>query len=780
MLRRGLWSHRGQVVTIALVIASGVAIFVASLSAYQSLVRSKAAFYAESRFADVFAGVRRAPDGLVARIRAIDGVAAAETRVVAQSVIELEGRGVPLSGRLVGLPRDGPPQLNRLTILAGRAPIPGSTREALVGAGFAEANGLGPGDTFSARLNGRLTRYTITGIAVSPEFVFAAPPGDPLPDDRRFGVFWVDGQSLAGAYDLEGAFNDVTVRLAPGARPAAVMDDLDRLLAPDGGLVSHDSGQQVSDRFLTDEIAQQGTMAATIPPVFLVVAAFLLNAVIGRLVVTEREQIAALKALGYTNREVGAHYLAFVGAVAGLGVAAGLVLGVVFGKLMLTSYQPFFRFPSLDYALEPWVPATAAAVAFSACIAAAAGALRSIVRLGPAEAMRAPAPRAFRRLPGERFFFGRGPARWTMVWRDAVARPVRTLLTLAGVVLSVPLIVMSLFWNDAIDLMIDVQFTAAERADAVLTFTDPAPPRILRAVERMPGVLVAESQRTVPVLLRHGRATYRTAVSGIAPDATLRRLLDRSLRPVALPETGLLLSRRLAERLSLRVGDDVDVEVLDGRRPRRTLPVAGLVDDLIGLSAYMDDGALARLMGDGGRVTAAAVRLDPAARDAFYGAVLASPKVSGLGIRGATIENFRRTTGTVVLLVAGVFALFAVTIAFGVVYNGMRISFHERSRELATLRILGYTRAELLRITFAETATELSLGIPLGLVLGGWWVAALVLTFETEMFRIPAEVSPSSYGWAAVVVLAAGVMSMLAVGRRVLQLDLVGVLKARD
>ncbi|WP_420875686.1 ABC transporter permease [Prosthecomicrobium hirschii] len=293
-------------------------------------------------------------------------------------------------------------------------------------------------------------------------------------------------------------------------------------------------------------------------------------------------------------------------------------------------------------------------------------------------------------------------------------------------------------------------------------------------------MVAAEGLRSLPVLLAAGQRSSRTALVGIDPEARLRRPLDADLRPIPIPREGIVLSARLAERLGIGIGDQVEAELLTGTRARLSLRVAGLADDLIGLSAYMHPAALARAAGDGGRVDAVAVRLDPNATEAFHRSILAAPRVASLGIKAMTLDNFRRSTGAVVLLVAGIFALFAISIAFGVVYNNLRIAFQERARELATLRILGLTRREVGGVLFAEIGVMLAVGIPVGLVLGTWWVRWLILAFETEMFRIPATISPGSYVSAGLVVAGAALVSVVTVERRLARLDLVAVLKARD
>lgn len=766
----------GQILTIALVMASGIAVFISSLSAYHSLSTSQDLYYAESRFADVFAGLKRAPLSLVERIAAIPGVAQVEARLVFDVTLSVEGVTLPVSGRMIALPPNGAPDINRLRLIAGRPVAPDRLDELMVNKAFADANRLKPGDAITAVLNGRRQEFRIAGTFISPEFVFATGPGEPLPDDRRFGVFFVAHDVLAHAFAMEGAFNDVALAVAPGANLRAIMAQLDQLLDRWGGMVAHDRSQQPSHRFLQDELKEQGTMAATIPPIFLLVAAFLLHVVLGRLVATQREQIATLKALGY-GREVGWHFAKFAALVIGLGVLLGVALGAGFGRLMLESYRPFFRFPELVFDLRPWTALLAAAIAFASGMAGALGAVRAVERLQPAEAMRPPAPPAYSSRLGAGW--RRAPARWMMAARGLTAHPLRATLTFAGVVAAAPLVLMSTFWTDALDHMIDVQFAAAERADAVVGFIEPLPARVTREVARMPGVLIAEPLRTAPVRLRAGARSYETGLQGVSDEAQLRRILDVDLAPLSLQTQGLLLSRRLAERLGVRVGDTIGVDILEGRRLRVEMPVAGLVNDLIGLSAYAGRDHLDRILQEDSRVSAVAVRLDPAQEEAFYAAVKRTPMIAALSLKERSIRNFRDTAGAVVLLFAAIFTTFAITIAFGVVYNSARIAFHERSVELATLRILGFSRAETARILFAEIALEVCLAIPLGLVAGYWLIRLLLRAFETEMFEIPPVIAPYSYAVAGLIVAGSAIVSMGLIARQLWRLDLVAVLKTR-
>ncbi|HEX7010540.1 MAG TPA: hypothetical protein VF184_11190, partial [Phycisphaeraceae bacterium] len=291
-LVRDLWQMRSQAAAIALVIACGIGAFVMSLSTLASLQLTQATYYEQFRFADVFASLKRAPQALERRIAQIPGVAQVQTRVVVDVNLDVEGLPEPAVGRLISIPDDEPPALNRLYLRRGRYPRPRAGHEALVGEAFAQAHGLELGDRVRAIINGRLDELILVGVALSPEYVLQMRQGQVLPDPQRFGVFWMRREALAAAYDMEGAFNDVTLALAPGASEAQVIERLDELIEPYGGIGSYGREDQLSHRYLSDEIKQLRAMGLIAPSIFLSVAAFLLNVVVSRLIGTQREQIA--------------------------------------------------------------------------------------------------------------------------------------------------------------------------------------------------------------------------------------------------------------------------------------------------------------------------------------------------------------------------------------------------------------------------------------------------------------------------------------------------------
>jgi putative ABC transport system permease protein len=780
-LLRDLWQMRGQALAICLVMACGVATFVMSLGLLGSLQYAQETYYDRYRFAHVFGHLKRAPLGLRARLAEVPGVAQVQTRIVADVSLDLPRLPEPAVGRLISLPEYGEPIMNRLYLRRGRWLEPGRNQETLVSETFAEAHGLEPGDHLVAIINGRRQALRIVGIVLSPEYVYQIRPGDVLPDAKRFGVLWMNEPHLAAAFDLKGAFNDLALELMPGASPEEVIRQVDRLAAPYGGLGAFGRADQISNEFVESKIRQLRGMVVVAPIIFLAVAAFLLNIVLSRLISTQREQIAALKAFGYSSLAVGVHYLKMVLVLVLIGGALGTAAGARMGAGITAIYTRFFHFPELRYVLDPAVIAAGLLLSGGAAIAGTLGAVRRAMRLPPAQAMRPEPPATFRptvveRLGVQQLF---SPAA-RMILRQLERQPIKALLSTLGIALAVAILVVGFFLGDSLRYAIDSQFHFAQRQDLTVLFTEPAATRAIHDLAHLPGVRHCEPFRSVSVRLRFGPRARRVAIQGVEPQALLNPVVDIYRHAVPLPPDGVVLSRKLAELLGAGVGDTLTVEVLEGARPVRQIEVANLVEDFIGTTAYMSRAGLNRLMREGRVVTGAYLAVDPARLDVLYHTIKQAPRVAGVVVKQAALASFQETIADNLLLMRTVNALFACIIATGVVYNTARIALAERSRELATLRVIGFTRAEVSRILLGELAVLTAAAIPAGLVLGHGLAFLAAWGNETELFRIPFIIEPATYGIAALVTVAAAVASGLIVRRRIDQLDLVAVLKTKE
>jgi putative ABC transport system permease protein len=770
-----------QVLAIALVIGCGVAMYVMSLATLRSLEETRFAYYERYRFADIFAEVKRAPDRLDREIASVPGVARVETRVVAMVTLDVAGMDEPARGLLISVPERHSPELNGLHLRMGRSVRPGNLGEVVLNEAFAEAHGLRPGDHLHAVINGRKRRLDVVGVALSPEYIYSLDPGAMMPDDRRFGVMWVGREMLAAAYDLEDSFNSVSLTMMRGASEDAIIAVLDRILGPYGGVGAYGRKDQISHWYISNEMAQLEAMARVAPAIFLGVAAFLLHIVVSRLIATEREQIGLLKAFGYSALAVGWHYTKFVLVIVGIGIVLGFVGGAWLGRGLTGIYTDLFRFPFFYYWIDFSTFVVAALVSVLVALAGTLGAVRRAARLPPAVAMQPAPPPIYRQTALERFgailCFGQATR---MVLRHVMRRPLRSGLTALGIAMSVAILVSSMFMLDSIEMIIDVQFNRVNRQDVTVALVEAKPAGIVREFESMAGVLRAEPVRAVAVRFRNRHISRRTALIGMASGSDLGRLLDRDLRAVSMPPEGLVLNSKLAEVLGVGRGDRLVVEAMEGRRPTAEIPVSAVVEEYLGTSAYMDLVALNRFMGDQPMVSLAYLQIDSLHEPELYRQLKDAPAVAGVTLEKAAVESFREILAETMLIMTTFYMLFAGMIAFGVVYNSARISLSERGRELASLRVLGFTRAEVSWILLGEFALLTVAALVPGFVIGyglSWWMA---VGFETELFRIPLVIEHSTYGFSAVVVLSAALLTGLVVRRRIDHLDLVAVLKTRE
>lgn len=780
-LLRDLAQMRGQVITIALVVACGVAAFATFRSTYGSLQLSKHQYYERQRFADVFAHLERAPEALGRRVEAIEGVSRVYTRVVEGATLPMESLTEPATARVVSLPADGDPPLNGVYLRDGRFPEPGRAGEVVVLHSFADAHGLSPGERLPAVLDGVFRELVIVGVGMSPEYVFPMQMGDISPDPRRSAVLWMERSVMAPAYRMEGAFNDVVLELQPGASELAVLRDLDRLLEPYGGLGAHGRDRQLSSFVLEGELSQLEQFSSVAPLIFLAVAAFLLNVVLSRLVHLQRSQIATLKAVGYSDWAIGAHFLKLVCVIVVLGAGIGLVLGRYLGEAQTNLYLEYFQFPELTYRLDLELATTGIVVSLVAAVTGALGAVRGVVRMPPAEAMRPAPPASYQRSLLEWLGLFRvlgPPAR--MVVREIQRRPMRTLLSAVGISMAVGILVLARFFYDSMGYLVDLQFQQAWREDAAVTFLGPLPERAVRELAHLPGVLRAEGMRAVPARVRVGHRSRDISILGYAEGGDLRRVVDTEGRVVPLPEDGLVITSKLGEILGVGAGDALTVELREGQRGERVVPVMGLVDEAMGLQGYMRLPALSRLVREESMVSLALLSIDPSAYADVNERLADMPRVGAVTRRDNALERFEEQSASMMLTFAFIMSLFATIIAIGVVYNNARVSLSMRSRDLASLRVLGFTRAEISGILLGELAVQVLLAIPIGLLVGTWMAHGIAATVDPETYRLPIVISEKTYSYAALVTLAAGLVSALLVRRKLDRLDLIGVLKTRE
>jgi len=780
-LWRELWQLRMQAVAIALVIVGGVAIYIMSLSTLHSLYETRESYYRENHFAQVFASLKRAPISLSKRIEEIPGVNKVETRVVAYVSLDIPGYDDPVSANLVSLPDNSRGLLNQIYIRKGSLFEPGSDNQVLLSYEFAQAHNLQPGDKLRATINGRRKSLTVVGHAMSPEYIYQIAPGAMFPDYKRYGILWMARKPLATAYDMDEAFNNVTLTLSKGSNEQDVIDRLDKLLEPYGGTGAYARKDQLSHRFLSEELKQQQTIATVFPIIFFSVAAFLLNVVVSRMITLQREQIATLKAFGYSNYAVGLHYTKLVLLIVGFGILGGIVAGIWMGKALSDLYMDFYSMPFMIYVLKPWVIISATLISMLVAFFGTLYAVRHAARLPPAQALRPEPPAIYRATVVERL----GLQRWfsqptRMILRHIERHPLKSLLTTLGIAMACGVMLVSGFQEGSIDRMVEVQYGMSQREDLIATYTEPTSGRSLYSLDSIQGVEYVEGIRDVPAKLQFGHRVYRTSVQGIQPEGKLLRLLDSNLKVIDLPEQGVVLTDYLAELLHIKPGDLLTIEVLEENRPTVRVPVVGTAKQDLGMNAYMQRDALNRLLKEGNVITGALLMVDKRYQQEVDNALKKMPRIAGVVEQKSAVASFYENVAQTILFFNFITTLLGGSIAFGVVYNSMRIALSERNRELASLRVLGFERGEVAYILLGELALMILVAIPIGFLIGYGLCAYLAFAFDSELYRIPLVLGRNVYAFAATVVFASAMVSAIMIWRNLAHLDMVAVLKTKE
>jgi putative ABC transport system permease protein len=780
-LLRTLDRMRMQAVAIALVVASAMALFVGTFATGRALVLSQQRYYEDQRFAHIWGRLARAPDSVVAQLAAIPGVSAVEGRLVAQGVLDLPGIDEPATGLFISVPPRSGHALDDLYVRRGRHVEENGLNEALVSEAFADRNGLQPGEVVRAVIAGQQVSIRIVGVALSPEFVMQIAPGGLIPDDRRFGIFWLAHNRLASLLDLRGVVNDIGIRLTSRTADLSVITAVDRVLDPYGGEGALGRATQPSHVMLDAHIKPVAALAFVVPSIFLAVAVFLTNVVLSRVVATDRAQIGMLKAFGYPNGRLARHYLFLVESIVVGGIVLGVPIGVGLGRFMATWFGTFFRFPVLVFRIEPISVAIGAGAMLVGAALGSMTTLWSVVRMPPIVAMAAPPP-----IYRPTFVDQMGtilrplgpPAR--MIARTVTQRPMRALMTASGMAFAVAIVVFGGFTADALTRVVDVRFERQERQDLSVVLAHARSLEQWSGLDELPGVRVAEPSRVVPVRLHAHTKVTDAMLIGLDPSARLRRLVDMHYRTMPVPPDGVVIGGWLAAQHHVHLGEALALEVREGRRRMVTARVAGIIDEPLGKYLYMELPALGRLLDEPNTFSTIDVLVDPLHQHELFAILKRSPQVLGVDFRRTSLANFRAMGDDTTAFIRRIEIIFAIIIACGVVYNTARIAVAERAYELATLRVLGFTRREISTILLGEIAALAIPAVPLGCVIGYALSAWLATALSSELFRFPVVLAPATYAFAIVVFASASAVSALVVRRRLDQLDLVDVLKARE
>lgn len=785
-LRRELRHSAGLLLAIGSIIAVGVGYLVTTRSAFQNLSDAKRVYYSQTRMADFWVDLKKVPLADLARLEEVRGVSEFRARIQSYATADVPRVPEPVNGLVLSLPDRAQPVINDILLRRGSYFTENRANEVIVSEAFAKFHGLYPGNWIHLLLNNRRQELFVVGTAISSEFVYMLGPGTFIPDPEHFGVFYLKQSYAEEVFDFDGAANQVVGLLAPEVRdnPRETLRRLERALAPYGVFNTVALKDQSSNMYLTNEIKGLGTFGSVMPLIFLTVAALVLNVLMTRLTEQQRVVLGTLKALGYSASTIIAHFLRF-GLVVGLvGGLIGCVLGYWFASLVTSMYRQFYEFPELPNRIYPWTYVGAVVVSLVFAMLGTLQGARQVLRLQPAEAMRAKPPRQGGAILLERitwlwrqFNFG-----WRMVLRSVVRNRVRTAVGMFAAAMGASLLVCGFCLVGATYHLVDLEFRQLLRSDVDLKFKDAQPVDALYEARRLPSVDDAEPLFNVACMFENGSRERLGAVTGLTPHAQLTVPRDAEGRPLAVPEVGLTMSRKMAEILGLRAGDMVTVRPIQGLRIPRQAPVVQVTDTYMGLNVYADIHYLSRLVYEESATSGVQLKTQSsrAARSELYAALKQLPAVEAVNVRSDMIENLQATVLKNLQVMISMLVLFAGVIFFGSILNASLINLAERQREVATLRVLGYGEWQIGGYFFRESLLVNLAGTLLGIPLGYAITVAMVLAYNNELLRIPLVFPLSSVVWTLLLSVFFGTLAHFFVQRSINRLDCVEALQMKE
>jgi putative ABC transport system permease protein len=742
-LWREVWHSAGLLGAVGAIMAVGIMCYVSMRSSYHNLSEAKARYYRTCRMADFWIDMKKAPAvELEERLR-IPGVAQWQSRIQFSSTVDLEDFPEPIHAKVISVPERRELMINDLVIRRGGYFTGRRSNEVIISDAFAQRHDLNPGDPIHVVMNNRRQPLWIVGTAISSEFTYLLDTGALIPDPTRFGVFYIPRRFAEEVFDFDGAANQVVGLLTPEGRGREdeVLRELERRMEEYGVAAAIPLELQMSNQFLANEIEGLGAFATVTPLMFLVTAALVLNVFLGRLARQQRTVVGTLKALGYEDRAIFVHFLSY-GLIVGLvGGIVGSGLGYLASVGLTAVYKHYFEFPDLFSGFYLATHLTGLTVSLLCALLGSLRAARAMLRLRPAEAMRSEPPKAGGVVWLEQWewLWTHLSAAWRMVLRNVIRGRWRTVTTAFSAMTGAALLVNGFMAVEAQSFLIDFQFEKVTRSDVDIVLVSEQDESAWDELARVPGVRHVEPTLDLACTMEKGPYRRLMVITGLLPGATLTVPREASGAAMAIPETGLVLDRRLADHLRVLPGEHITVRPVRGdRRPQRA-HVARVCDSFIGMAAYADIRYLSRLADEPFVMTGAQVALprEQSELPSLYRQLKDTPGVQAVQIRHEMVRTLEETLLQNQYVMIVVLVGFAGVIFFGSILNASFVNLHERRREVASLLALGYSHWQVGRLFLRESIMANLVGTILGLPLGYVLLWMTARAYDSDFLRLP-------------------------------------------
>jgi putative ABC transport system permease protein len=785
-LGREFWASVWLLLAICLIIMLGVGCYVSMATVYRSLETAKADYYSQCRMADFTVELKKAPLAEIEEIGKLPGVAAIRPRISFYTTVDLPDCEKPINGLVLSLPERRAETVNDIFLRRGSYFTGERENEVIVNEAFAEQHHLAPGQWIYLILNNRRQELFIVGTAISSEFVYLLSPGAIVPDPEHFGVFYLKQNYAEDVFDFDGAANQVLGVYSPGTNVSqqATLDEAERMLEPYGVITTTPLVDQASNRYLTQEIQGLASFAVVMPIIFLGVAAVVLNVLLTRLVEQQRTVIGTLKALGYSNRQVFLHFLKFGLAVGVVGGLTGGLIGYYMAEGMTIMYRMFYSFPRLDNAFYTDIQLSGMAISVVCGVIGSLHGTRLVLKLKPAEAMRAKPPRGGKAILLERigWFWSRLSTGWRMVVRNVVRNRMRTLAGIFAAAMGAAMLSSGFMMLQGSFYLVDFQFKWVMRSDIDLSFKDQRSEAALLEIRNLPGVELAEPKLSIAGTFTNGSHHKKGAVIGLLPNAKLTVPRDLDANPIPIHPTGLTMSRKMAEILHVERGDYLTFKTSRGLRREHRVQVLEIAESYLGTAVYADFDYLNHLIGEhrSSNEVQLLVDRDPEIQKELFAELKQLPYIQAVNCRSDMVKNLEETLIQSMLGFIGALILFAGTIFFGSILNSALIGLAERQREVATLRVLGYGPWQIGNLLFQESLIVTIFGTILGMPIGYGLTILMAISYDSELFRFPVISTAATWISTFVLALLFCILAQLFVQRAILKMDWLEALQSKE
>ncbi|MFZ5597034.1 MAG: ABC transporter permease [Bacillota bacterium] len=785
-LYRTIWQIKGQFFSLVAVVALGITTYICMSTTYYNLEVCKKIFYQECNFADYYFQVIRAPEQVVAQIERVPGVTMVNGRIVKDvSLIKQDRQKAKV--RIVSYQFPEEKKINRLHMFSGRMfedSASASQLTAIVDSQFAAANNLTSGSTLNVLSNGKAVPLTVIGTATSPEFTYPVKDiATMLNDPTSFGVVTLPHKQAQGLLDMEGQINSIIIRISPGSDENRIKESIKAILLPYGYQGEYPQKDQSSNSYINSQLDQLGAETRVIPTLFLIVAAAIQFIMLGRMIKMQRLQIGIMKALGYKNYQIIWYYTSYALVIGFLGTVIGIGLGFLLSIYLTNVYLWFYNLPHYSYNISLSLTVKALVIGMGAGLLSGWLATRRIVKISPAESMRPEPPTQGRKIIFEQWtaFWQRLEPSWKMTLRGIGRNRMRFWVTVMGVSFAVGLLVVAMFFNDSINYSRQMAFYTEQKSDLTAKFAQPVEINEAAQLSGIHGVAVAEPVLEVPVRISANHKFSDVILIGYYPDSRLKTIEGVDGQRLSIPGEGITVSRKTAEKLGIGVGDQVQIETKlgIGENHISSCRVMGISRQVAGKNSAASLDTVNKMLQEHNLITGVMLKTDPGLYDKVEREISDIPGVYDIVSREKEVENFNRNMDSIrtsVWILTG----FAILLGCAIIFNSSLISFGERQRELATLRVVGMKSLEIAAVLRNEVILQCLLGLLAGFPLGRLMAEGVARIVSGEVYELQAVVSLQTYTISTFLTMAFVFAGYLIAVRGIKNLDFLEILKNRD